>query len=293
MKALPFFIALFAASALLAEEPKKLAYEQADAVWVASADGTGAKKIAGGQSPDLSPDGTKLAFNTVQAVGQPAHRNIAVADLASGEVKILKDVPSDNCMGAVWSPDGSKILFTLYVKDEMKLGIVSADGMGYQAVEKAGAKPHAYWSSTWAQDGKSIYAQDMETIYQLGLDGSVIKKWVVTKLIPKGSMSGDTRLDMSPDGTTLLMDVEMDEPVKKKHWDGPLPAIWTLYLATGKTARITPRTQLGWDAHWFGSNAIVFASEEGTEQDPSIYIMGLNGQGKKLLVKNARLPSAK
>jgi len=48
----------------------KLAFERADAVWVAKIDGTDAKKIAEGGSPELSPDGRRLAFNTQQANGQ-------------------------------------------------------------------------------------------------------------------------------------------------------------------------------------------------------------------------------
>lgn len=38
-------------------------------------------------------------------------------------------------------------------------------------------------------------------------------------------MSGDIRLDASPDGKSLLMDVEMDEKARKD-WDGPPPSVW-------------------------------------------------------------------
>lgn len=289
----PLFLAALwlASAALAADEPARpLVYEQKDAVSVSQLDGTGAKKIAGGQSPDLSPDGTKLAFNTVQDVGQPAHRKIAVADLTSGGVKTFDDIPSDNCLGPEWSPDGSKILFYLYVKQDMRIGIVNADGTGFRFLEKEGVKPHSYWSICWARDGQSIFGQDMESLYQLDSGGAILKKWVISKLVPKGGMSGDIRLGVSPDGTTLLMDVEMDEVVKRKHWDGPLPSVWTLNLATGKAVRLTPKSLLAWDSHWLGADSILFCSEEIGENDPSIYRMGLDGKGKKRLVKNARLP---
>ena len=130
----------------------------------------------------------------------------------------------------------------------------------------------------------------MENLYQLGLDASVIKKWPVAKLIPHGGMSGDVRLNVSPDGKTLLLDIEMDEK-ERKDWDGPPAAIWTMDLATEKVTRLTPKSLYGWDSNWLGNDAIVFASQAPGEKGPSIYRMSLNGKDRKLLVKGARLPS--
>lgn len=56
-------------------QPTKLAFEKDDAVYVANIDGSSARKIADGQSPELSRDGTKLVFNTVQLAGTPQDRN--------------------------------------------------------------------------------------------------------------------------------------------------------------------------------------------------------------------------
>src|SRR3954447_6933608 len=191
--------------------PTKLAFEKSDAVWVANIDGSGAKKIANGQSPALSPDGTRLAFNTVQAVGQPAHRKIAVADLATQQVKVFDEVPSDNCLQATWSHDGQRLLFYAYVENEMRIAVMNADGSDFKFISKTGAEHQNYWSATWAHDGQSFFGQDMENLYQLSLDGSVMKKWPIEQLVPHGGMSGNVRLNISPDGKTLLLDVEMDE----------------------------------------------------------------------------------
>ena len=296
MKILTWLGVLFLASAAWAAgAPHKLAYEQKDAVWVANIDGTGAKKIAAGQSPDLSPDGTKLAFNTVQAIGQPSHRQIAVADLATKKITILKDIPSDNCMDAAWSPDGKQILFDYYTKNNAgrRTGIVNADGTGFRDVQKSEPKYKSYWAATWAADGRSIFAEDMEYLYQLDLDAKVLKKWKIEELVPKGSMSGDTRLHASADGRTLLMDVEMDEKARAG-WDGPPDAIWTLDLATGKVTRLTPKALYAWDCHWLTADSILFVSENPGEETPCIHRMSLAGEGKdrKLLVKDATLPCA-
>ena len=272
----------------------KIAFERGSAVWVAKADGTEAKKIADGQAPEISPDGRKLAFNTQQPVGQPAHRRIAVADLATGKVTKFENVPSENCLQPRWSPDGSKLLFYLYVNNEARIGLINADGSDFRYVEKPEPKDHGNWGAAWASDGNSFFCEDMEHLFRQGLDGKTIQKWAVEKLIPNGDMSGDTRLSVSPDGKTLLMDIGMNEESDRKDWDGPLPAVWALDLATEKATRLTPKTVYAWDCFWLNPDSVLFLSQEAGEKESSIYRMSVAGHGKDLkrLVKDARTPSA-
>jgi len=46
--------------------PQMIAFERNQAVWIANLDGTGEKKIADGIFPAISPDGSRVAFNTVE-----------------------------------------------------------------------------------------------------------------------------------------------------------------------------------------------------------------------------------
>jgi len=272
----------------------RIAFERDDAVWVANADGTSAKKIGRGQCPDLSPDGTKLVFNTLQPDGQPAHRQIAVADLGTGDITILKDIPSTNCLEPQFSRDGRQILFTFYKDNESYIGLVNMDGRDFRYVTNAKPKPPAYWAIAWAADGKSLFAEDMESLYRLDLSGQVLKKWPVAALIPNGEMSGDARFDASPDGKTLLMSIEMNEK-ERKGWDGPPPALWVLDLTTEKATRLTPPGLYAWDAHWLEAPvSLLFITQNPGEEHTSIYRMSATGQGKdkKLLIKNARYPGA-
>ena len=271
---------------------RKLTYEQDNAVWLANINGSAAKRIGRGQSPELSPDGSRLAYNTVQDDGQPAHRQIVVLDIASGKSTLLKEIPSDNCMVARWSPDGKQLLFDYYTNNERRIGLVNVDGTRFRYVQASEPKHQSYWAAAWAADGKSFFAEDMKYLYRLDLNAKVLKKWDVEALISHGGMSGDVRMDAASDGRTLLIDVEMDEK-ERKDWDGPPPAIWTLDLATDKVTRLTPKTLYGWDSHWLvAPDSILFVSQEPGEKNPSIYSMSVTGQGKdrKLLVKNARLP---
>jgi len=294
-KAIAFLFAITTSAGLsLADDHsvKKLTYERDDAVWIANLDGSSPKKIARGQSPDFSPDGARFAYNTVQATGQPAHRQIAIVDLASDQTTILKDIPSDNCMDPRWSPDGKRLLFDFYVDDERRLGVVNADGTGFHYVQESEPKHRSYWGAAWATDSQSFFAEDMVNLYRLDLNAKVLKQWTIERLVSHGSMSGDARLDASPDGKSLLMGVEMDETARKD-WDGPPASIWLLDLATEKVTRLTPKSLYGWDCLWLDApDSILFVSQKPGEDLTSIYRMSTTGHGKdiKLLVKDAILP---
>jgi TolB protein len=131
MKPLTLSIFLCVAfSALSRAAERKIAYEHRDNIFVADADGTHQKKIAAGALPEISPDGTRVAFNTDEdSKTRPGpERHIAIADLGTGKVTVLKGIPSDNCFGPVWSPDGSKLAFSIIAEKAWQLGLVNADG---------------------------------------------------------------------------------------------------------------------------------------------------------------------
>src|SRR5947199_5186884 len=143
MKQLTFAIFLCVAfSAHSHGTQRKMAYERGANIFVADIDGTHAKKVAAGALPEISPDGTHIAFNTDEdSKTRPGpERHIAIADVASGKVTVLKDIPSDNCFGPVWSPDGTKLAFSIMAEKEWHLGLVNADGSGFRFVKNAELK---------------------------------------------------------------------------------------------------------------------------------------------------------
>ncbi len=266
-----------------------LGFERGGAVWVAKLDGTGARKIAAGSSPDISPDGTRIAFTQD---GKGADRNIAVAEVATGKVTALKNqIPSNNCYRAVWSPDGRQLLFNIWTDNDWHIGLVNADGTGFRYLKKTAPKGKSCHSTCWAPDGRSLYLQDFDKIYQIGIDGTELKSWTVDAFIPKGSFSSGSHFAVSPDGRTLLMDAEMDESIKRKDWDGPPPALWTLDLTTLKATRLTPKGFFAWEPCWLSAEEIIFGSQADGEKNPSLHRMTFPGKERKLLLKNANSPS--
>ena len=106
-----FIVAIFfcvAFSALVNAGQRKIAYSRGENIFVADADGTHSKKIAGGGWPEISPDGARIALNTEgDAKNRPGpERHIAIADVASGKVTVLPNIPKrelfPSCLVTRW-----------------------------------------------------------------------------------------------------------------------------------------------------------------------------------------------
>src|SRR5262245_6038045 len=70
---------------------RQIAFERYQAVWIANLDGTGEKKIADGIFPAISPDGTRVVFNTTEKTSDTTYaRRIAVVNIATGKTDVFK-----------------------------------------------------------------------------------------------------------------------------------------------------------------------------------------------------------
>jgi len=271
---------------------RHIAFERNNAVYIANLDGADEKKIADGIFPAISPEGTRVAFNTVEKKGDTTYvRQMTVIELATGKLNIFKDVPSDNSYYPTWTADGKQILFTTRPHEVWDLVVINADGTNFHGVKAGTQNEVTRYSPIWARDGQSIFCQDMTNIYQLGLDGAVRAQWKIGKIVPKGDMSGDGRIDVSPDGKRLLLSIDMGEESGRKDWDGPLPALWAFDLQSQKATRLTPKKLFGWDGVWLDNNNVLFLSKAAGEKNDSIYRMSADGKNLKRLIKDARFPS--
>jgi len=289
-KIILFAFALASVTAFAADQ--YIAFERNNAVYIADLDGTNEKKVADGTFPAISPDGTRVAFNTVEKTSDTTYvRHMAVVDVATDKVNVFKDVPSNNSYYPSWTIDGKQILFTTRPHEVWDLVIVIADGTNFHVLKPGVQNEVTRYSPIWARDGQSVFCQDMTNIYQLGLDGAIRAQWKIGKIVPKGDMSGDGRIDVSPDGKRLLLSIDMGEESGRKDWDGPLPALWVFDLQSKKATRLTPKKLFGWDGVWIDNNNILFLSKAAGEKDDSIYRMSVDGKNLKRLIKNGRFPS--
>jgi len=270
----------------------RIAFERDHSIWIANLDGTDAKKIASGDLPEISPDGTKVAFNTDEPTKSTPIRHIAIVDIGSGKVNIFRTQSSDNSFGPVWSPDNKSILFSTYMDKSWQLGFVNADGTGFRVIKKAENETNSYSAPAWAADGKSFFCHDLDAIYQFDLSGAPIKKWEIHSIIANGDMNSNSRMSASPDGKSLIMDIDMAEDHNRENWDGPPPSLWLLALSADKATRLTEKDYFAWDPFWIDGQTFLFLSQGEKENQPSIYKGSTNQKGFSLILKNARTPSA-
>lgn len=284
--------ALAASSASVFSGDRQIAFERDQAVWIANLDGTGEKKIADGIFPAISPDGTRVACNTTEKTSDTTYtRHIAVIDIATGKIDVFKDVPGGNSYYPSWTADGKQILFTTRPHEVWDLAVVNSDGTNFHVLKPGVEGEVTRYSPIWARDGKSVFCEDMSNIYQIGLDGKVRTQWKIDKIVPNGDMSGDGRIDVSPDGKRLLLSIDMGEESGRKNWDGPVPALWAFDVQSKKATRLTPKKLFGWDGVWLDNDNLLFLSRDVDENEDSIYQMSTDGKNLKRLIKNARFPS--
>jgi TolB protein len=287
-----FAFALASFSATASPADRHIAFERNDAVYIANLDGTNEKKLADGIFPAISPDGTRVAFNTVEKTSKTTYvRHMAVIDVATSKVSVFKDVPSENSYYPSWTADGKQILFTTRPNEVWDLVAINSDGTNFHVLKPGDQNEVTRYSPVWARDGQSVFCEDMTNIYQIGLDGAVRTQWKISEIVPEGDMSGDGRIDVSPNGKRLLLSIDMAEESSRKDWDGPLPALWAFDIQSQKAARLTPKNVLGWDGVWIDNDNILFLSRAAGEKEDSIYRMTSDGKNLKRLIKNARFPS--
>jgi Tol biopolymer transport system component len=116
---------------------------------------------------------------------------------------------------AVWSPDGSKILLTVFLPDAIRPAIVSPDGTGLHVLDVAEAPADAAMGcKAWSPDAARLLCQVMsfsddhsvDGIYSIrAVDGGGFTRLTDSPYPPDGDFGGgDIPNDYSPDGSQFL-----------------------------------------------------------------------------------------
>jgi TolB protein len=135
-RVIPIVIALAGFSATAFPADRHIAFERNNAVYVANLDGTNEKKIADGIFPAISPDGTRVAFNTVEKTSDTTYvRHMAVVEVETGKENVFKEVPGENSYYPSWTADGKQILFTTRPREVWDLAAINSDGTNFHVLK--------------------------------------------------------------------------------------------------------------------------------------------------------------
>ncbi|WP_078061470.1 TolB family protein [Legionella saoudiensis] len=281
-----YFFLLSLICCAFAQAQPILAFERTGSIWTANIDGSHARKVAEGYMPQISPDGKFIAYNIADN-NQSTNRYLVLLALESGKITRLKNIPSQNNFNPVWSPDSKQLLFNTFIDNEWYIGLINADDTGYRTIKNT----ENVYRPTWASNGTSFFSHDLYFIYWLDLKGTLIKKWRIDTLIPKGSMSSGSQLNASPNGEMLIMDVDMDENSPVASWEGAPTELWTFDVNLEKVTRISPKGMLAWSPFWINSQEFVFIEQKKTDKAFGLYRGALKSPTWKFLLNDAQTPS--
>jgi len=152
-------------------------------VWVADWDGRNAAPVSargGGMAllPSWSPDGKSVLYTLYKRSakypnGKPELWRV---DVDSGRTSLVL-ARGDQTMGGVYSPDGSKIAFTVTENTNSEIWVANADGSGAKKITNS---PAIDTSPTWSPDGSKIaFVSDRHgtpQIFVMNADGSNVER---------------------------------------------------------------------------------------------------------------------
>ena len=193
-----------------------IAFESGGDIVVANMDGTGRRQLTSGTASDIqptfSPDGTRIAFQSLAAGGSVvelvvmdadgAHRTtvatnaaaIAVGQMTSIEWRLVS-----------WSPDSRLLTYTGLVEGRPQIFVARADGSGSTLVGDTGLEGQ---DPAWSPDGARIafrggrYDKD-RGVYVMNADGSGLRRVTEPRDDPAGNTYSYFAPVWSPDGTLI------------------------------------------------------------------------------------------
>ncbi|WP_017317541.1 TolB family protein [Mastigocladopsis repens] len=178
---------------------KMIAFTSGSRVWVMNADGSGQRQIT---NPDVvqydmrlswTSDG-KILFMRYGGYESVIIQYFTVNPDGTGETRITQ---LDNAQEAVWSPDGTKIAFTISSGDEVtsytNLWVMNVNGSGKRQLISGNRKDS---SPRWSPDSTKIVfeANNSNEVQVINSDGTGLKQLADSAAEP----------DFSPDGSKIV-----------------------------------------------------------------------------------------
>lgn len=194
------------------------------------------KELVKGTDPCISPDGEWVAFTQQQTVVDP--RTIKLVHTGDLSIKDLK-INNENYYGAVWSPTGDYLAFSVLDEDGWQVGLIKPDGSDFKTL-KVDNGNFGLFSPTWSHSGEYVFAHDISFLYKFDINGALKEKLDLSSQLSKSKgiyISSSTRFWFTSDGKKIIYTGEVDEPVEGMY-DLPC-AVFSYDVDTKEINRIT------------------------------------------------------
>ena len=177
-------------------------------LWIMNADGSRARFLTNGSSPQWSPDGSRIAY---LAQGEPAGSQIFVrwmdAEGATSQVTRVTESPSS----FKWSPDGASIAFVMLVPERATWSIdmpAAPEGANWTAPPRMVDKTH------YRQDRVGFLPEGFTHLFVVPATGGTPRQLTEGSWNVGARFSGigfGAGIDWAPDGGEIFFDGLMDE----------------------------------------------------------------------------------
>jgi|LSQX01.2.fsa_nt_gb Tol biopolymer transport system component len=245
--------------------------------------------IIEGSQPCLSNDGRKIAFSITQTdtLTQKLKRGIFIIDLYSKHVHPL-NINDKIHLNPAWSPNSEFLIFNVNHYSEMEIGIINAGNTNFEILTSE--IHHDIYSPAYFCDDTTIILHDWDNVYFVSRSGT-IRQTISFKTID------NVGLDM--------LSCEMLLTNKKKFlifnapylsddiiYD-PIVSIFAYDINSNALKKITPPNISCTNLFLMNNNKLLFSGKESETGVWNIYEISIEGEGMKLLMKDAMNPSSK
>ncbi len=227
-------------------------------LWRQCLPGGRASRLGAWLDPDVSPDGTQVAYTASLPHGG---RGIGFGSLTGPAANKRIPVPGTNTYGPRWSPDGLRLLVNHWDEhyNNWRAAVVSPTQGQFAIVSVAPAhSDDTAYNLGWDASSASVwYVADGAAVVRVDLAGHELQRMDYHKVFPepiRGLSSAET-LEFSRSGMYMAVGIE----ATTAHEHGPLwPSIVVAPLAGGPPALWTAPNLHGWSPRWASDGTLVF-----------------------------------
>jgi Tol biopolymer transport system component len=280
-------VLLLLAPRIVAAAAGRLCFTRGDFIFIQEPNGR-IRRLVKGYQPDISPDGQTIAFISEKGEWPDSDRHLNLLDIQSGNARAISTLNSFRSSHPLWSPDGRQLAIQLVIDHKPAFATVNPRTGDYYLIPSIFKSDYIFLNS-WAPGGSSVILQDQEYVYDLALDGHIIRKFSIRDLFGDLIMSSLSRFSFSPDGRFLLFDSAMVPD------DVGIASIYRWDIGAQRLSRLTSDRIGALDPKWLPrGNEIIFTGYAKGDYRPRssipyyhIYKVSVNGENPTILVRNA------